>query len=134
MKIIGLDFSSSMTTESFIVSGTLEGDVLSLDTVTSHRGGALQVALSDPGEWVLGLDVPFSLPGVFVDAQRWEAEWEAYVDRLCELDRPRFKDLIDSYRAGRPEGQREPKRQTDLAARSLSPLKVANPPLALMFS
>ena len=40
---------------------------------------------------------------------------------------------LDAYRAGRPAGRKYPHRATDLPAGSHSPIKLVNPPVALMF-
>jgi hypothetical protein len=49
------------------------------------------------------------------------------------MDRKEFRQALDSYRAGRPVGRKYAHRATDYPAGSSSPMKLVNPPVALMF-
>jgi hypothetical protein len=49
------------------------------------------------------------------------------------MDRLEFRRVLDAYRATRPVGNKYAHRATDLPAGSSSPMKLVNPPVALMF-
>lgn len=92
-----------------------------------------ETLLARPGPWLAACDFPFGIPRVFARDQGWEGSWAEMVRAAAALDRPTWRNLLDAHRAPRPAGDRTPHRATDLPARSHSPLKLVNPPVALMF-
>ena len=89
--------------------------------------------LTHAGPWIGGFDFPFGLPRTAVSALGWPTRWPELV-RFCEnLGRNRFRDELDRYRRSRPVGDKYPYRRGDVAAGAHSPIKLVNPPVALMF-
>jgi hypothetical protein len=94
---------------------------------------AFERLLAAPGPWIGGFDFPFGLPREAVTDLGWPAEWRTLVAHCATLDRVRFRAALDAYRATRAVGNKYPHRATDLPAGSHSPIKLVNPPVALMF-
>jgi hypothetical protein len=81
----------------------------------------------------LGLDFPFGLPQEFVVAQGWRPDWAGYASQAVAMPFANFRDAIERFRAGRPDGQKQPGRRVDRLARSQSPLTTVRTPVANMF-
>ncbi|HEY5899222.1 MAG TPA: DUF429 domain-containing protein [Burkholderiales bacterium] len=112
----------------------LEGKVLTLQTVECLQTfSAFEALLARPGPWVGGFDFPFSLPRELVRDLGWPQEWPALVAHCASLSRLELRKLLDRYRATRPVGSKYVHRATDYPAGSSSPMKLLNPPVALMF-
>ena len=92
-----------------------------------------EALLQEPGPWVGGFDFPFGLPAEMVRDLGWPTSWRALVAHCSSLSRIRFRKVLDDYRASRPAGRKYAHRATDLPAGSSSPMKLVNPPVALMF-
>jgi hypothetical protein len=115
--------------------------------VCSLRGQRLQISaleecpsfadfeafLARPGPWVGGFDFPFSLPAELVRDLGWPGAWKDLVSHCAAKSRGDFRRDLDAYRATRPTGSKYAHRATDLPAGSSSPMKLVNPPVALMF-
>ena len=95
--------------------------------------GAFESFLQRPGPWIGGFDFPFSLPRELVRDLGWPKPWPQLVTHCAAMDRLSFRSVLDSYRASRPVGRKYAHRATDLPAGSSSPMKLVNPPVALMF-
>src|SRR5438105_13999782 len=63
----------------------------------------------------------------------WPLEWKALVSHCSSLTRQQLRCTLDAYRNSRPAGSKYAHRATDLPAGSSSPMKLVNPPVALMF-
>ena len=61
------------------------------------------------------------------------ANWRKLVEFCGDLTRAELRGILDGYRATRPAGRKYAHRRTDLPAGSSSPMKLVNPPVALMF-
>jgi hypothetical protein len=85
------------------------------------------------GPWIGGFDFPFGLPEELVRDLGWPHEWKELVGHCARLSRAEFRAVLDAYRASRPSGRKYAHRVTDLPAGSSSPMKLVNPPVALMF-
>ena len=94
---------------------------------------AFEAFLARPGPWIGGFDFPFGLPRELVRDLAWPLEWKALVRHCRRLPRSQFRETLDAYRATRPAGRKYAHRATDLPAGSSSPMKLVNPPVALMF-
>jgi hypothetical protein len=90
-------------------------------------------ALTKPGPWIAGIDFPFGQSRRFVENIGWPKSWQGYVDLVGSLERQEFRKLLDDYRAGRPKGDKEHRRATDIKAGSISPQKLYGTPVGLMF-
>jgi hypothetical protein len=85
------------------------------------------------GPWIGGFDFPFSMPAEVVRHLGWPSPWSDLVAHCASLKREDLRRILDTYRASRPVGSKYAHRATDLPAGSSSPMKLVNPPVALMF-
>lgn len=136
MQVFGVDFTSAPQRRKpiTVACATLAGDVLDLqDFETLEDWPRFEAWLRKPGPWVGGFDFPFGLPREAVTDLGWPLRWAALV-RHCEaLGRVELRRVLDAYRESRPSGDKYPHRRGDRAAFSHSPVKLVNPPVALMF-
>jgi len=134
--IYGIDFTSAPRAAKPITvaqgrcsAGTFElqrfEDVTNLD--------AYEAWLRQSGPWVGGFDFPFGLPRAALQDLGWPLSWPALTQYCTKLGRAGMRMALDAYRAGRPVGSKFCFRRGDAAAGSHSPLKLVNPPVALMF-
>ena len=136
MKVFGVDFTCAPRRAKAITlalgwsekNALVVRDVERLETFT-----AFESFLQRPGPWIGGFDFPFSLPRELVRDLGWPPEWRRLVAHCAGLDRLAFRSVLDRYRASRPVGRKYAHRATDLPAGSSSPMKLVNPPVALMF-
>lgn len=135
-RILGVDFTCSPRTAKPIVAAwaELDGDVLSLHDVERLPNWAgFEALLQRPGPWLGAFDFPFGLPRELVRDLDWPQEWAELVRHCSRYDRASFRAVIDDYRATRRPGNKFAHRATDAPAGSSSPMKLVNPPVALMF-
>ena len=136
MRICGVDFTSAPRRAKpiTVASGRLAGNVLELRELELLEDfAAFEAFLARPGPWVGGFDFPFSLPRELARDLGWPPDWPGLVAHCARMDRLAFRAALDSYRASRPAGRKYSHRATDLPAGSSSPMKLVNPPVALMF-
>ena len=136
MLIHGVDFTSAPRRAKpiTVASGRVAGNVLELRQLECLEGfTAFEAFLARPGPWVGGFDFPFSLPRELVRDLGWPPDWPGLVAHCARMDRLAFRAALDSYRAARPAGRKYAHRATDHPAGSSSPMKLVNPPVALMF-
>jgi hypothetical protein len=134
--ILGVDFTSAPRAGKPIVvaRGRLAAGAFRLEALARLEGWpAFERLLAARGPWIGGFDFPFGLPREAVRDLGWPLEWEALVAHCAAMGREVFRRALDAYRATRPAGDKYPHRATDLPAASHSPLKLVNPPVALMF-
>jgi hypothetical protein len=134
--ILGVDFTSAPRAAKPIVvaRGRLDAGAFRLEALERLDGWpAFEQLLASPGPWIGGFDFPFGLPREAVHDLGWPEEWEALVAHCAALGRAGLRAAFDAYRATRPVGDKYPHRATDLPAASHSPIKLVNPPVALMF-
>lgn len=134
--LLGVDFTSSPRKAKPITlaSGHLEGNHVRLEALEECTDWtSFEAVLTRPGNWLGGFDFPFGLPREAVTDLGWPLEWSSLVRHCANLGREHFRAILDEYRQTRPVGQRYAHRLTDRPARSHSPLKFVNPPVALMF-
>ena len=136
MRVYGVDFTCAPRRQkpitvaaSQLVRSTLRVEKLErLETFAEF-----EAFLARPGPWVGGFDFPFSLPRELVRDLGWPGDWPALVAHCNGMNRLEFRARLDSYRASRPAGKKYAHRATDHPAGSSSPMKLVNPPVALMF-
>ena len=136
MRIYGVDFTCAPRRAKpiTVACGRLEGSTLAVETVERLQSfNEFEAMLARPGPWVGGFDFPFSLPRSLVRDLAWPAGWPGLVRHCAALSREQFRRTLDAYRATRPVGRKYAHRATDLPAGSSSPMKLVNPPVALMF-
>ena len=136
MRIYGVDFTCAPRAAKPITAacGVLRKNILKLDGVERLATFAeFEALLARPGPWVGGFDFPFSLPRELVRDLNWPRAWPALLAHCSTFDRLAFRQALDAYRNTRQPGNRYAHRATDLPAGSSSPMKLVNPPVALMF-
>jgi hypothetical protein len=136
LRIYGVDFTCAPRRAKpiTVATGILKKARLAIEDVEGLENfAAFEAFLARPGPWIGGFDFPFSLPRELVRDLGWPAEWPALVAHCAMMDRLAFRSILDRYRASRPEGRKYAHRETDHPAGSSSPMKLVNPPVALMF-
>lgn len=136
MRIYGIDFTSRPRRRKPItcLETTLDGNTLRAGALHEWQDfNAFEEALHRPGPWIAGIDFPFGQSRTFIENIGWPATWAGYVDHAKSLGRKGFRDALDRYREGRPAGDKEHRRQSDIAAGSISPQKLYGVPVGLMF-
>jgi Protein of unknown function (DUF429) len=136
MNVLGIDFTSrpSRGKPLTCLRCALVGDVLHAQSIAAWETYAeFEKALGSPGPWIAGIDFPFGQARRFIETIGWPPSWEAYVEQAGKLGRGGFCEALTRYRAGRPAGDKEHRRATDKAARSISPQKLFGVPVGLMF-
>jgi hypothetical protein len=136
VRIYGIDFTSAPRPAKpiTVASGTLVRGTLRIDCVERLVDfGAFEAFLARPGPWVGGFDFPFGLPRELVRDLGWPTRWRGLVEHCAGLSRQQLRETFDRYRASRPPGRKYAHRATDRPAGSSSPMKLVNPPVALMF-
>lgn len=136
MRIYGVDFTCAPRRAKpiTVACALLEKDFLLIEKLEELESfEAFEAFLRRPGPWIGGFDFPFSLPRELVRDLGWPAPWQALVSHCATFSRLEFRKALDAYRASRPTGSKYAHRATDLPAGSSSPMKLVNPPVALMF-
>ena len=134
--VLGVDFTSAPRPRKpiTVARGRLVGGGFALASVEPLVDfPAFERFLVAPGPWIGGFDFPFGLPRKAVTDLGWPTDWPALVAHCAALGRTELRAAFDTYRASRPAGRKYPHRATDLPAGSHSPIKLVNPPVALMF-
>jgi hypothetical protein len=136
MRIVGVDFTSAPRKAKPIAAaeGWFSNSGLRITAIERleafHQFEAL---LLRPGPWIGGFDFPFGLPRELVRDLGWPRDWRQLACFCGGLSRQELRGILDGYRATRPAGRKYAHRRTDLPAGSSSPMKLVNPPVALMF-
>lgn len=136
MKVLGVDFTSAPRRAKPIVvaEGVALHSAVQITRIEKlETFGEFESLLRRPGPWIGGFDFPFGLPRELVRDLGWPKTWLALVDFCANLSRLEFRGILDGYRATRSAGRKYAHRKTDLPAGSSSPMKLVNPPVALMF-
>jgi hypothetical protein len=136
MNVLGIDFTSRPRRRKPLtcMHCTLKGRILRADRLEEWPGyGPFEETLNRPGPWIAGIDFPFGQSRTFIRNIGWPDSWVGYVEYSALLGRPRFRDTLNGYRRSRPFGDREHRRVTDIAAKSISPQKLYGVPVGLMF-
>src|SRR5205085_12611292 len=136
LRIFGVDFTCAPRAAKPITAAcaVLRKNVLKLERIERLTTFAeFEALLAQPGPWVGGFDFPFSLPLELVRDLGWPSPWPALVAHCSGFGRLLFLAAVDAYRNTLAPGSRYAHRATDLPAGSSSPMKLVNPPVALMF-
>jgi hypothetical protein len=136
LKIYGVDFTCAPRKAKpiTVAVGVLQekaariSEILRLESFQSFED-----FLGSKGPWVGGFDFPFSMPAEVVRDLGWPTTWSELTAYLSSLTREQLRKTLDTYRASRPVGSKYAHRATDVPAGSSSPMKLVNPPVALMF-
>jgi hypothetical protein len=136
MRIYGVDFTCAPRKAKpiTVAAGQMRRGSLCIEKIELLESfDEFEAFLARPGPWLGGFDFPFSLPRELVRDLGWPAEWSGLVAHCAGMDRLAFRSALDFYRASRPIGRKYAHRATDYPAGSSSPMKLVNPPVALMF-
>ncbi|HVL34857.1 MAG TPA: DUF429 domain-containing protein [Burkholderiales bacterium] len=136
MRIYGVDFTCAPRRAKpiTVAVGTLRARRLVIEHLEALVSfSEFEALLRRAGPWVGGFDFPFSVPRELVGDLGWPRTWQGLVRHASRYSRLEFRALLDAYRQTRPAGRRYAHRATDLPAGSSSPMKLVNPPVALMF-
>jgi hypothetical protein len=136
LRIFGVDFTCAPRRAKpiTVAVGSLRRKTLALEAIECVQNFAeFEALLARLGPWVGGFDLPFSLPRELVRDLGWPLGWPALVAHCATMSRLQLRTTLDAYRASRPVGSKYAHRATDFPAGSSSPMKLVNPPVALMF-
>ena len=136
MIVHGIDFTSRPSNKKPItcITCSFEGTHLQVSELHEWTSfNAFEDALQNPGPWIAGIDFPFGQARRFIETIGWPESWQAYVDLVSQISRENFRRILDNYRENRPLGDKEHRRQTDIAANAISPQKIYGTPVGLMF-
>ena len=136
MRIYGIDFTCAPRRAKpiTVASASLKESELHVEGVEKlETFEEFEEFLRRPGPWVGGFDFPFSLPAELARDLHWPTEWTTLLRHCAAMPRHDFRQALDAYRNTRPAGRRYAHRATDVPAGSSSPMKLVNPPVALMF-
>jgi hypothetical protein len=136
MRVYGIDFTSTPSRRKPLtcLACTFDDRLLRTETLEEWQDfSEFERALKRPGPWIAGIDFPFGQSRRFIENIGWPADWAGYVRHAQSFGRAGFRHALDCYRASRPDGDKEHRRQTDMAAGSISPQKLYGVPVALMF-
>jgi hypothetical protein len=136
LRIYGVDFTCAPRKAKpiTVACGHLDDRGLSIAAIERLQTFAeFDAFLARPGPWLGGFDFPFSLPHELVRDLGWPDEWPALVAHCACMTRAQLRAALDAYRNSRLPGKKYAHRATDYPAGSSSPMKLVNPPVALMF-
>lgn len=138
MIVYGVDFTSAPSKHKPITKACcrFERGVLVVDAVDLLESfDAFEEFLNGEGSWIAGFDVPFGQPWALVTDPAFglSTEWSSYVHTIHEWGMAEWAERVARFRAEQPVGFKERERIADGLARSRSPMKFHNPPVAKMF-
>jgi Protein of unknown function (DUF429) len=136
LRIYGVDFTCAPRRAKPITAaaGQLKRNALRVRAIERLESfAAFDALLRSEGPWLGGFDFPFSLPAELVRDLGWPRAWPELVAHCAAMSRLELRAALDAYRVSRPVGAKYAHRATDLPAGSSSPMKLVNPPVALMF-
>lgn len=136
MRVLGIDFTSSPRRRKPLtcLRCTLKERLLVADGLEEWSSfEPFEDVLQTPGPWIAGIDFPFGQSRKFIQNIGWPGNWAGYASLAGSLGRASFRSVLESYCAGRPVGDKEHRRKTDVAASSISPQKLYGVPVGLMF-
>ena len=135
-EVLGIDFTSRpcRSKQLTAVHCSFTDGVLRTERIESWDSLiSFEQALLRTGPWVAGIDFPFGQSRKFISNIGWPNTWAAYVSYACSLGKEGYCEALSAYKAIRPRGDKEHRRQTDRVARSISPQKLHFTPVGLMF-
>lgn len=118
---------------------TLARGVLKVDRFECLNGAfrgdfsRFEAWLNTEGEWIAGLDFPFGQSARLIDDLNWPGTWPGYVSHIHRLGKEGFEVVLERYKKEKPAGQKELRRETDVRAGAVSPMKLSGVPIGKMF-
>jgi hypothetical protein len=136
MKIIGVDFTSAPSVRKPIscAEACLDGEMLVFHELKGVRTFQdFEALLSGSPPWVAGIDFPFGQSRRLLSNLGWPLQWESYVGLVAGMSKSEFVRVLEEYKADRPAGDKEHRREIDRRASSISPQKLYGVPVGKMF-
>lgn len=136
MNVLGIDFTSSPSLRKPIIClrCAFDGEVLRAGDLERWSNFSIfESELDKRGPWIAGIDFPFGQASKFIERIGWPRDWLGYVRRAHSLGRKGFREALDAFRKEQRDGDKEHRRETDVAAGSISPQKLYGVPVGLMF-
>ena len=136
MKIYGMDFTSAPHRKKPITftECTLETGILQVNNLGYIENfNQFEDFLNNEGDWILGIDFPFSLPRKLITNLELPLSWEDYVEIIAKMDKQAFEDMLTEYCHSRPKGDKHHFRVPDKKAKSCSPMTLYGTPVGKMF-
>jgi hypothetical protein len=136
MKIYGFDFTSVPSPRKPITCAVCDLQ----DTLLSVRNCLKLISfenfeafLRSDGPWLAALDFPFGQPHKLISHLRWPKTWEGYTQVIASMGKKGFEESLKRYREGRPAGDKQHLRATDVLAGAQSPMMMHRVPVGKMF-
>ncbi len=136
MHVYGLDFTSAPRREKPIacVAATLIESALHVESLVGFESfDTFENFLGSPGPWIAGMDFPFGQPEKLRRNLGWPDSWGEIARLVGELSAAEFGQLLTEYRNARVSGDKHHRRDTDVLAKSQSPMTLFGVPVAKMF-
>ena len=136
MKIYGMDFTSAPRRKKPITytECTLKNSILRVNNLRSLENfNCFEDFLNNEGDWILGIDFPFSLPRKLITNLELPLSWEGYVEITAKMDKHTFENMLTEYCHSRSKGDKHHFRVTDKKAKSCSPMMLYGTPVGKMF-
>ncbi len=136
MRVYGLDFTSAPRREKPItcVAATLIEGALHVESLVGFESfDTFENFLGSPGPWIAGMDFPFGQPEKLRRNLGWPESWDEIARLVGDLSATEFAQLLTEYRDARESGDKHHRRDTDVLARSQSPMTLFGVPVAKMF-
>ncbi len=136
MRVYGLDFTSAPRRGKPItcVAATLIEQVLRVESLVAFEClDTFENFLGSPGPWMAGMDFPFGQPRRLRRNLGWPERWDEITRLVGDMSPAEFEHLLTEYRQARAPGDKHHRRDTDVVARSQSPMTLYGVPVAKMF-
>jgi hypothetical protein len=136
MKIYGFDFTSAPNSNKPITCAVceLQGNRLCIqDCMKLTSFEDFEAFLRSDGPWLAALDFPFGQPHKLISNLGWPETWEGYMQIVASMDKKEFEETLKCYREGRPTGDKQHLRATDVYAGARSPMMLHRVPVGKMF-
>ena len=136
MRVYGLDFTSAPRREKPItcVGATLIEQTLHVESLVVFESlDTFENFLRSPGPWMAGMDFPFGQPQQLRRDLGWPDDWVEIAELVGDMSPEEFERTLTEYRQAREPGDKHHRRETDVLARSQSPMTLYGVPVAKMF-
>jgi hypothetical protein len=138
--VFGVDFSSAPSSKKPITAAV--GQLVTTQhqaaiykmqrVIPLHSFSEFHDFLHQPGPWLAGFDLPFSLPRPLIEHYGWPSEWPEFIDWYGNQSRESLRQAFKEFCNARPVGQKYVYRKTDRPAGSSPAMRWTNPPVAWM--
>ena len=136
MRVYGLDFTSAPRHDKPItcVAATLIEQSLHVESLVVFESfDTFENFLGSPGPWIAAMDFPFGQPRKLRRNLGWPEDWAEIARLVAAMTPAEFERVLTEYRGAREPGDKHHRRDTDLLARSQSPMTLYGVPVAKMF-